>query len=148
MVGEGDGVRRKKLAGGVRVAILHPEWDFSCAACRKYSPVPDRRTGLPVLRGPREPTPCHKCEKVPAAVRASGAGLEVMRSSAADLTPRLRKAWDFYRKCRAVGRFPDDPLVTWCAAVLADVYDAAARAPLEKLAAGVEALAEQLAKKR
>ena len=134
------------------VAIHHPAWDRSCEACVKYLPKEDGtylrdRLTLQLLERTREPTPCHKCPKVPLAVRTSGVACEVMRESACDLTDRDRKAWAFYRKCRAVGRFPEDPVVEWYSEILRAVYDEADREPARKVAAGLEALAAALAKR-
>lgn len=131
------------------VALLHPEWDRSCETCETFliredgSFLLNRRTSLPVLRS-REPTPCHKCPKVPFAVRVSGGDPRAMRKHAADLTEQDRKTWAFYRKCRAVNRFPDDPLVDWYSAILRDVYDVVERTPIQRMTAGLEELAKHL----
>jgi hypothetical protein len=42
---------------------------------------------------------------------------------AVELSAELRQAVRFYRECRAVGRFPDDPLVRWCAAAIRAAED-------------------------
>jgi hypothetical protein len=134
MGGQGAGVRRGKLTAGVRVALLHPGWDRPCVVCEAYRPredgsfVLDKRTALPLARVPGTPTPCHKCPKLPAAARESGAGWQDLRALAADLTDANRAALAFYRRCRATGRFPDDPLVSWYAGLIRDVEDAADRA--------------------
>lgn len=131
------------------VALLHPEWDRSCATCEKYLPKDDgtlllnRSTGEP-LRRTREPTPCHKCPKVPLAVRTSGADPRKMRQFACDLTTQDRKTWAFYRKCRSVGRFPDDALVDWYSSALTDVYDTVERLPTMRMVEGIEALVKHL----
>ena len=99
-------------------------------------------------RPPDAPTPCHKCAKVPLAVREGGAAdWRECRAHAREMTAANRAAWAFYRRCRAVGRFPDDPLVAWCAAAIADVERAAERLPLEKLSSGVELLTELLVRR-
>jgi hypothetical protein len=56
------------------------------------------------------------------------------------MTPANRAAWRFYRESRAVGHFPDDPLVRWYAAIIRGIEDAAAQIPLERLAATLSAL--------
>lgn len=125
----GAGEGRGKLVAGARVALLHPGWDRSCAACETYrvredgTYSPDKRTGLPMLRPAGVPTPCHKCPKVPAAARDAGLDWRELRKLAADMTPANRAALDFYLACRAVGRFPDDPLVGWYAPLVRDVED-------------------------
>ena len=67
-----------------------------------------------------------------------------MRAAAFDLTPENRRAWYFYRRCRAVGRFPDDPIVSWTAAILRDVYDEAEGAPTERLTTAVVELTREI----
>lgn len=125
----------------MRVALLHPVWDRSCTFCETYVTEPDgrvfrdRTTGEPVLRSlyGNVPTPCHICEKVPREVRDTGVSHVELRKHAVELTDRNRRAWHFYRQCRAVGHFPDDPIVRWYAAILRDLYDYADRRPLEEL---------------
>lgn len=154
MGAEGTGRRRGKLTAGVRVALSHPGWDRSCSTCAAYrmredgSFVLDKRTALPLARGPAEPTPCHKCPKVPAAARKLGMDPADLRKLAADLTPADRAAWAFYRRCRAVGRFPDDPLVGWYAELLRGVEDAAAAARTDRATAATESLVTVLLTRR
>ena len=142
----GTGRRRGKLTAGCRVALLHPEWDRPCAACERFvvqadgSAVRDRRTGLPMLRPKGVPTPCGQCEKVPAWARRAGLDVPELRKLAVEMTPRNRAAWRFYRECRAVGAFPDDPLVRWAAVLIRDVEDAASGRPVEQLTAVLSSL--------
>lgn len=144
MGGASAGASRGKLAAGVRVALLYPEWDRSCDTCERYVFAPggtiNRRAGLLVLRPPGTPTPCHACEKVPSAARKAGLDWRELRKRAQDMTPANRAAWRFYRESRAVGHFPDDPLVRWYAAIIRGIEDAAAQIPLERLAATLSAL--------
>ena len=132
-----------KLASGVWVALLHPEWDRSCDVCERYVFADGggvaRRAGLPMLRPPHTPTPCHKCEKVPADARKAGLDWRELRKLARDMTPANRAAWRLYRESRAVGHFPDDPLVRWYAAIIRGVEDIAAQAPFERLATALAA---------
>ena len=67
-----------------------------------------------------------------------------MRTAAADLSPENRRAWLFYRRCRAVGRFPDDPIAVWAAAILRDVYDEADAMPTVKLTAALADLTREI----
>jgi hypothetical protein len=135
----------------VRVALLAPEWDRLCAVCEKYVYREDNtlalRRGLVVLRPEGTPTPCHKCAKVPLSVRASGADWKECRAQAVEATDQSRKAWAFYQRCKAVNRFPDDPLVSWSAAVIAEVERTAAQMPFAKLSAGIEVLTLLLQKR-
>lgn len=119
------------------LALHHPEWDRSCDVCERYrvDEPPDRRTGLPMLRPPGVPTPCRSCARVPAYARKAGLPRAELRKLAVELTPGQREALRFYRECRAVGQFPDDPLVRWYAAVIREVEDRTEREPLERLVA-------------
>lgn len=70
------------------------------------------RFGLPVLR-PRQGRPaCEKCPKVP------GDAPVKSRFAAVSLDDRTRAALDFYRRCRAVNRFPDDEAVEAVAGIV------------------------------
>lgn len=149
---EALGGRTKKLVTGVSLALLAPEWNRSCAECERHvyrdDGTPQLRGGLLVLRPAGTPTPCHKCPKVPADLRASGADWKACRAAAVDPTPQTRRALAFYRRCRAVGRFPDDPLVAECAAAIADVERAVESAGRERLTRAVEVLNVLLTKRR
>jgi hypothetical protein len=85
---------------------------------------------------------------VPQYLRREGADQEVLRAAAIELTEQNRKAWEFYRQCRAVGIFPDDPLVRHFAVVLREVEDELERLPVLRLTATVQLLVELLAKRR
>ena len=66
---------------------------------------------LPLMR-----TPCGTCPKIP---RSTLPADRVPRiGQQADLSPRNRRVIRHYRECRAVGKFPDDPLVRKNAAIL------------------------------
>lgn len=108
----------------------------------------DRRTGMPMDRYANSPTPCHKCEKVPLELRLIGAPQKELRAAAVELTSENRRAWRFYRECRAVNQFPDDPLTRWYAAGLRDMEDKIAREPIERLTLGLSRLADVLEKGR
>ncbi len=100
----------------------------------------DRRTELPMLREPGSTTPCHKCEKVPSLLRKQRAPTAVMREAAGDLTDQHRQAWTFYRMCRTVNQFPDDPLTRHFAVIFRDVEQSIERYPLIKLSNALEFL--------
>lgn len=79
-------------------------------------------------------TPCAECPKIPARVIGED-GKEIpklpanaikLRPHAVELTPRLVAAWLHYRECRAVGQFPDDPIVRSNAAEFRRAEDEAA----------------------
>jgi hypothetical protein len=116
---------------------LTPQWDRSCKDCCTFvfdngtGAVQFKRDGLPMLQDPNRlpSTPCHKCEKIPAHVQAI------------ELTEQNRQAWRFYRACRAVNSFPDDPLVFWYSEKLRDVYDHVERSPAERMSRAFEGMA-------
>lgn len=106
------------------VKLARPQWSRSCDDCRKFiyedsgKQKIHRRTGLPVINLGGM-TPCSICPKIPDRVFGDD-GKEIaktpgnaakLRPHAVELTPRLTLAWQHYRECRAVGSFPDDPLV-------------------------------------
>lgn len=128
--------------------LFSPEWDRSCAVCVKYLPrddgsfILDKRTGEPVRRGHAgDTTPCGKCAKVPDRVKVAADGdYRKMRAGAVELSDANRLAYQYYTRCRAVGRFPEDPIVEWCAGVISEIVSEFERAPLVKLAGAVSSL--------
>lgn len=116
----------------MRVALLHPGWDRACGDCERWcwkatGELVRTPGGDPVPRtNPDIPTPCMSCPKVPAHLKAAGKPWRELRAAAADMTPANRKAYAFYHRCKATGRFPDDPLVAWYAGAVRAVEDAAA----------------------
>lgn len=112
----------------MKLRILHPAFaDRSCDECEKYLYdekgylVTRRGNGnipLPQVRPAGVPTPCAVCPKIPAGEPTKD------RSKAIELTPDNALAFSHYRECKAVGRFPDDPLVSRDAAIIAGVVDA------------------------
>jgi hypothetical protein len=60
---------------------------------------------------------------------------ERTRAHAVEPTGRSWRAYRHYRECRAVGRFPDDPLVRRCAALVRQFEEVLERRPLEELLA-------------
>lgn len=122
------GRRRKKLREGLRVLRRAPHIATrSCDDCARFLYDEDTgevrrrpaRFGLPVRRSPGVPTPCYKCPKVPADSPI------LSREFAVDLSEQNWQALAFYAECRAVGQFPDDPIVRRWAAAIRRVDDAA-----------------------
>jgi len=111
---------------------MHPEWARTCEDCAKWIYDDDgkqvQRAGLPVVRPPGVPTPCHKCPKIPD-------GAEPVRSNAGELDDRGFQAYRHYLECRAVGQFPDDPIVRRNARIFRAAHDAADQKPLWRLVA-------------
>ncbi len=99
----------------------------SCEDCRTF--VYDLETGQRKkdrkgawLRRPPAPpgvltTPCHQCPKVPTDAP------EKHWRHAQDLNPRSLRILQHYRECKAVGQFPDDPLVRRHAALIRELED-------------------------
>lgn len=81
--------------------------------------------GLPVLRV--GPTPCQECPKIPVGAP------QKTREHAIELSDKNYQAWQHYLECRAVGKFPDDPIVRRNARVLRDVYDEYEKLPMWRL---------------
>jgi len=117
----------------VRLVLLHPDVAVrSCLDCRtyQYADTPDKfaaapitRQGLPVLRPKGTPTPCSWCAKQPADVPAH----ERTPDTAVELSPANWRAYQHYLECRAVGQFPDDPIVRRNAALFAQAEKLADR---------------------
>jgi hypothetical protein len=127
------------------VALWHPLYTRSCRLCIKYDfkadgDVRKDEKGNPRLRPLGVPTPCLSCPKVPVEVREQDLPDSEMRKFANELTDYNRVAWDFYNECKAVGRFPDDPIVRWYAGIIRQVEDAHARYLAEKNATAIAAM--------
>jgi hypothetical protein len=109
----------------VQLYLEHPlVWGRTCDDCERYVYLEDgqlmrrpARTGLPVLRPRGQLTPCPSCPKIHRDAPAR------TRVHADEMTPRNRQAFWHYRQCKAVGIFPDDPVVRRNAAVVAEVID-------------------------
>lgn len=124
----------------MRLLAFHPMVAArSCDDCRAYlyDDGPQgfgRRVDRPKGSGrwqkrlPLQLTPCSTCPKVPDESRESQTlTCDQKRAigQASDLSPKNRKALEHYRRCRAVGRFPVDPIVERNAAIIREIEDAA-----------------------
>jgi len=87
------------------------------------------RFGLPMLRPAGTVTPCVKCPKTEnSPVRT--------REHAVELSEQNWQAYEFYLQCRAVGSFPEDPIVRRHAMLIRQVYDSFERSQtMEPMAA-------------
>lgn len=110
--------------------LLHPGIaGRSCSDCQKYLYY-DRgsddfgarveRGGLPVLRPKGVKTPCAWCPKILP-------GDEPIPANANEITEKNLAALIHYRESRAVGDFPDDPIVRRNAALIRGAEDVAER---------------------
>jgi hypothetical protein len=101
----------------LQLVLLHPEVAaVSCEDCQTWMYddgwEKETRYGLPVLRPEGAPTPCWSCPKIPK-------GAPPKPSSAVELSDKNVRAYLHYKECKAVGRFPDDPIVTRNARIIA-----------------------------
>ena len=118
---------------GVRLILVHPKIArLSCQDCIRYLTVDGEiirkpaLVGLPMVRPPGSPTPCYKCPKIPV-------GTPPIPANAVEISPKNRLAWLFDCECRAVGKWPDDPIVRRNAAIIRQVRDDFDREPLEQI---------------
>lgn len=121
----------------MRLAIVHPEVAArDCKHCQKW--LYDEKTGkvverhgIPIERPKGTHPPCRLhigCPKgSPENSRA--------------LTSQNRRAYHHYLECRAVGQFPDDPIVRRNAALIRHVEESIKEGKLDILMARVGALA-------
>lgn len=116
----------------MRLLLLYPEVARrSCDDCRtwlyndrggEFGERMERKrgSGLYLRRPVNSPTPCFECPKIPP-------GFPIHFTSAVELTDQLRQAYQFYCECKAVGNFPDDPIVRLCASTIRRVEDSVAK---------------------
>jgi hypothetical protein len=76
-------------------------------------------SGKWVERLPGQVPPCHSCPKIPE-------GEEPVPASAIELSERNGRAYLHYRRCKAVGRFPEDAIVERNAAIILGIEEEAA----------------------
>lgn len=112
--------------------LAHPEVArVSCADCQAWAYNDDwtrtKRLGRDVPRPPGSPTPCGTCPKIPASAP------ERTPEHAIELTTQNWQAYRHYLECRAVGQFPDDPIVRRTARVVRGVYDEIDRSNVERI---------------
>ena len=128
---------------GLRLYLTHPELP-SCEQCLRfvYDPATWQRSekpkGTPVKRPPNVPTPCRSCPKIPQGERPHP-------SNAIELTDENYRVYVHYQRCKAVGRFPDDPIVEHNAGLIRTVEDRVARDEQTKLVNGIWAAATSAA---
>lgn len=84
-------------------------------------------------RPPGLPTPCSTCPKVDASPgeRRTLPVVE-LRARAVELTPQNWQAFEHDRECRAVGRWPNDPVVRRNAAIIAEERESHERRELQR----------------
>lgn len=70
-------------------------------------------------------TPCHKCPKIPR-------GEKPCPANAVELSERSWQAYWHYLECKAVGQWPDDPIVRRNARIIRGVEDRAGQGRLDR----------------
>jgi hypothetical protein len=95
----------------VRLILAAPHVAFrSCTDCQTY--VYDETTGQPCDYPPHSGHPVPRPPGSLPACRLDGVGCPKGTPEAPrGLTPANQAAWLFDAECRAIGQFPDDPLV-------------------------------------
>lgn len=109
----------------MRLILLHPEVaGRSCDECQqwlfddkadKFATKPFERKGHRIPRPAASKPLCFACPKQPADVPDNDRSPD----TAVEVAPPVWEAWQFFQECRAVGQFPDDPLVRKAAAICA-----------------------------
>lgn len=102
----------------------------SCDDCVRWHYLEDgtpyyRSDGTRVRRPKGVVTPCGNCPKIPMSIPPAERTPETGRRY--EMTLRSRKALRHYQECRAVGTFPDDPLVRRNASILHEIDQACER---------------------
>jgi hypothetical protein len=129
--------RHKKLAEGVRLVILHPEVAYrDCTDCEAF--VYDEKTGKKLERQGK-PVPRPRGTKAPCRLRENGCPKGTPENSRT-LTDDNWQAYQHYSECRAVGQFPDDPIVRRNAAIIREAADSAERELALRIAGPIGAL--------
>jgi len=90
-----------------------------------------RKFGLPLLRPKGVVTPCNKCPKIPKSAPHR------TREYAEEMTDKNYQAFKFHRECKAVGNFPDDPLVKRHAEIIEGIVEAIKDSKLNQLIGSV-----------
>lgn len=116
--------------------LLHPQVARrDCNHCQLYqyneeTGQVETWRGEPLRRVAGQPPPCRTAKGCPRG--SPEAGMQ--------LTRRNEQAFDHYLRCRAVGRFPHDPLVASNAALVRSVFDLLERRDAEERRALFSAL--------
>jgi len=112
---------------GIQLAILHPQVAYrDCADCEKNLYDADTgerqldRNGNPIPRVKGTFAPCRYIDPRQPEGRCPKGTPEKSKA----LTDRNVLAWQHYRECKAVGQFPDDPIVRKNAGLIRQIEDA------------------------
>lgn len=119
--------------------LFHPKVSkLSCDDCTRFLTVDFEIVRRPAFTGNPEPrpvmkggqlypTPCHKCPKIPKDSPKE-------RKYAYEISSKNLQAYFHYLECRAVGSFPEDPIVRRNATIIRGVQDEWDRQPMEQAA--------------
>jgi hypothetical protein len=120
----------------VRLLLLHAELPTCEDCCRwVYNPTTwqrEMRGGKPCERPPEALPPCTSCPKVP---KGEPPTPETGRKS--ELSEKGLQAYMHWRRCKAVGRHPEDDLYEHNAALLQMVDEEAKLSRIENAARGL-----------
>lgn len=121
----------------MRLVILHPEVAYrDCTDCEAF--VYDEKTGKKLERQGK-PVPRPRGTKAPCRLRENGCAKGTPENSRT-LTEANWQAYQHYSECRAVGQFPDDPIVRRNAAIIREAADSAERELALRIAGPIGAL--------
>ena len=102
---------------GVLLQLLHPEVaDRDCDHCLKY--LYDEKTGEPIKSRKKDGSLRKRDSSCPSPCRTSVGCKKGTPENSRALNRTNREAWEHYQECRAVGAFPDDPVVRRNAALI------------------------------
>ncbi len=102
--------------------LAHPEVATrSCDDCKQWrydekTGRQSRHLGKPLRRFPGELLPCEMLDH-----NGESCCPKVSPTAGIALWPHNELAYQHYQRCKAVGRFPDDPVVEGNAAIIAEV---------------------------
>jgi hypothetical protein len=113
---------------GVGLILNHPRVAYrDCDHCQKY--LYDEDTGLVELGRDGQPEmrydACPPRCRLPVDERGRSLCPKGTPENPRSLLPIMEQCYQHYRECRAVGSFPDDPLVRRNAAAIRDVEEVA-----------------------
>lgn len=124
---------------GVKLYYQDPAFfSLSCDICEQFmhtNGVLTLRAGEPVARPKGVVTPCWKCPKIPRTAPRK------TREFAEEISDKNYQAFKFHLRCKAVGHFPDDPIVARNAEVIESVIESIRDAKQEELVQTLLAIA-------
>ena len=122
--------------------MFHPEVAYrDCGHCQRF--MYDEETGRPKLTSAGQPIIRIKQAKPPCRILTPDGNTRCAKGTpdaGRELSDRNWAAWGHYRECKAVGQFPDDPIVRRNAAIIAGVereFEGSQQADLWRLVAGL-----------